>query len=423
MKDRLLHYLRNCCESALHELYPAGIPKKVSQRFEREINYLSEKPDCHDDFLLFKELSDAVRRACGKLHLGGTISNSILIYLLGDLELNPMPAHYYCPHCGYYHEQPEAVAGLDLPEEKCPHCKTVLRRDGFSLREEYVWKASSGMTFEYRMTSRVIPLARKVIERHYAGQHRHTALLGWQSSEKITASGVVIFPAEKSLADYSEHIGITCDGEDCLCHDWRLFEQGDLKKVLLLSIDWLDRLDDLQWETGILNDSMIPESLSDISCQDILNVSVLSQDEFGVFCRQRPATFREKVNLLAAAHNTYKAEDSDSSLAYFERLLDDPLLLSCPIYTRDDAFDMLRSIYKDADRAFLDAENMRKGKFCDGRCEFDPAAPDAVRDLAQHIAYLFPRVHIQWYALQYMRLAKYLKLDRRAYCKVMRSRE
>ena len=77
------------------------------------------------------------------------------------------------------------------------------------------------------------------------------------------------------------------------------------------------------------------------------------------------------------------------------------MLLSCPIYTRDDAFDMLRSIYKDADRAFLDAENMRKGKFCDGRCEFDPAAPDAVRDLAQHIAYLFPRVHIQWYALQY----------------------
>ena len=47
MKDRLLHYLRNCCESALYELYPAGIPKEVSQRFEREINYLSEKPDCH----------------------------------------------------------------------------------------------------------------------------------------------------------------------------------------------------------------------------------------------------------------------------------------------------------------------------------------------------------------------------------------
>ena len=252
MKDHPLHDLRNCCENTLHELYPAGIPKEVSQRFEREMNYLSEKLDCLDDFLLFKELSDAVNQACGKLCLAGTLANSILIYLLGDHELNPMPAHYYCPHCGYYHEQPEAASGLDLPEGKCPHCRAVLRRDGFSLREEYVWKTSSEMTFEYRMTSRVIPLARKVIERHYAGQYRHTALLGWPSSEGIMASGIVIFPVEKSLAEYNEFVGITYDGEDCLCYDWRMFKQSGLKKVLLLCIDWLDRLDELKWETGIL---------------------------------------------------------------------------------------------------------------------------------------------------------------------------
>ena len=40
MENSTLHYLCNCCESALHELYPAGIPKEVSQRLEREINYL-----------------------------------------------------------------------------------------------------------------------------------------------------------------------------------------------------------------------------------------------------------------------------------------------------------------------------------------------------------------------------------------------
>lgn len=66
MKNRSVQYLRNCCEDALHELYPAGIPNEVSQRFEQEIDYLSEKPDCHDDFLLFKELSDAAKRTCGK---------------------------------------------------------------------------------------------------------------------------------------------------------------------------------------------------------------------------------------------------------------------------------------------------------------------------------------------------------------------
>jgi len=39
--------------------------------------------------------------------------------------------------------------------------------------------------------------------------------------------------------------------------------------------------------------------------------------------------------------------------------------------------------------------------------------------LPQHISYLFPRAFGQWRMLQYMRLAKYLKLDRRAYCKVV----
>ena len=184
MKNRSVQYLRNCCEDALHELYPAGIPNEVSQRFEQEIDYLSEKPDCHDDFLLFKELSDAAKRTCGKLYLAGTITNSILIYLLGDHELNPMPAHYYCPNCGYYHEESQAVVGLDLPERNCPHCRSALRRDGFSLREEYVWKASSEMTFEYRMTSRVIPLARKVIERHCSAGKTATSwkYLAWSFS-------------------------------------------------------------------------------------------------------------------------------------------------------------------------------------------------------------------------------------------------
>ena len=299
MKDQPLYDLRTCCEDALRELYPAGIPNEVSLRLEREINCLLQKPDYIDNFLLFKELSHAVKRTCGKLYLTGTITNSILIYLLGDHELNPMPAHYYCPNCGYYHEEPQAVVGLDLPERNCPHCRSVLRRDGFSLREEYVWKASSEMTFEYRMTSRVIPLARKVIERHYAGQHRHTALLGWQNSDQLEVSGMVILPAGKGLADYQEYVGITQDGKECLCYDWRLFERENLKKILLLRLNLLDILDKVQWETGTLADGITPEDLYDVSCQDILNTSVLEQGEFTALFIQRPKTFQEKMDLLS----------------------------------------------------------------------------------------------------------------------------
>lgn len=44
MKDQPLYNLRTCCEDALCELYPAGIPNEVSLRLEREINCLSQKP-------------------------------------------------------------------------------------------------------------------------------------------------------------------------------------------------------------------------------------------------------------------------------------------------------------------------------------------------------------------------------------------
>ena len=419
MKDQPLYDLRTCCEDALRELYPAGIPNEVSLRLEREINCLLQKPDYIDNFLLFKELSHAVKRTCGKLYLTGTITNSILIYLLGDHELNPMPAHYYCPNCGYYHEEPQAVVGLDLPERNCPHCRSVLRRDGFSLREEYVLKASSEMTFEYRMTSRVIPLARKVIERHYAGQHRHTALLGWQNSDQLEVSGMVILPAGKGLADYQEYVGITQDGKECLCYDWRLFERENLKKILLLRLNLLDILDKVQWETGTLADGITPEDLYDVSCQDILNTSVLEQGEFTALFIQRPKTFQEKMDLLSATHNTYRAEGSCDSFVSFQEFSKNPQFLSCPIYTRDDVFDMLRQIYKDADKAFFDAEDVRKGRGHDGTCAFSAEVPSELKKISQHISYLFPRAFGQWYMLQYMRLAKYLKLDRRTYCKVV----
>lgn len=152
-----------------------------------------------DDLLLFKELSDAIRQACRKLYVAGMTTNSIL----GDHELNPMPAHYYCSHCGFYQEKPQTVVGMDLPEESCPHCGEPLRRDGFSLREEYVWKESLTDCFEYRLMTRTFPLVCKTIEAHYAGQQRCTALLGMPQYEGTKVFGMAVFPAGVHPTDHA----------------------------------------------------------------------------------------------------------------------------------------------------------------------------------------------------------------------------
>ena len=84
---------------------------------------------------------------------------------------------------------------------------------------------------------------------------------------------------------------------------------------------------------------------------------------------------------------------------------------------------MLRQIYKNAGEAFLDAEDVRKGRGHNGTCVFSAEVPEELKKITQHVSYLFPRAFGQWHMLQYMRLAKYLKLDRHAYCKVISSQK
>ena len=161
------------------------------------------------------------------------------------------------------------------------------------------------------------------------------------------------------------------------------------------------------------------DHLSDISCQDIYNAAVLPEDEYRSLCRRKPASFREKMDIISAVHNSYSKRGENEKAISFPEIAEEPLFLTSPIYTRDDGYDLLRALYEDDDRADLDARKLWKGAFRNGRHTLGTEAPDTLKELAQCTRYLFPRVFGQWRMLQYMRLAKYLKPDRRAYCKTV----
>lgn len=130
--------LQRCCRTALEKLYPAGVPPTAMWRYHREMRLLERaKKSVIDEFLLFKELSDAAQKLFSKIYVPSPVQGTMLIYLLGDHDLNPLPAHYYCTACGYYTEPRGVAVGLDLPPANCPHCGRLLRRDGFSLRRQW----------------------------------------------------------------------------------------------------------------------------------------------------------------------------------------------------------------------------------------------------------------------------------------------
>ena len=138
-----------CCERRLEEYYRAGVPQIVSERLNREIKEHLETTDEATlvQMLSFRERSKSAHNVGKLLWPAGAVTNTIFTFLLGYRQPNPLPAHYYCEECGFF-ELEELTFGIDLPERKCPRCGKRLRRDGFSLPEEFAWGKKNELYYE-----------------------------------------------------------------------------------------------------------------------------------------------------------------------------------------------------------------------------------------------------------------------------------
>lgn len=130
--------VKDACNHQLTLLYPAGIPEFVKLRYELELSFLKNS-NVQDNFEILRLLFIEAKKSSTLIGMRGTIMGSFIYYLLSNNSFNPLPAHYYCPECGYF-EQPEThLFGIDLPEKFCPHCGKTILADGFNLSPESVW--------------------------------------------------------------------------------------------------------------------------------------------------------------------------------------------------------------------------------------------------------------------------------------------
>lgn len=148
-RDEKIKEIVSCCERRLGEYYRAGVPQIISERLNREIKDHLETTDeaTLDQMLSFRERSKAAHNDGKLLWPAGAVTNTIFTFLLGRCQPNPLPSHYYCKECGFF-ELGELTFGLDLPERNCPRCGKRLRRDGFSLPEEFAWGKKNELYYE-----------------------------------------------------------------------------------------------------------------------------------------------------------------------------------------------------------------------------------------------------------------------------------
>jgi len=122
------------CKERLVALYGEKPHKEILNRLDKELSLLNYQ-DHASLWLLFHKLSQGVKDLHEGTLCGGTAGSTLVSYLLGATDVNPLPAHYHCTCCNYT-EFSEKESGYDLPKKLCPHCNKPMKADGHNIPYE-----------------------------------------------------------------------------------------------------------------------------------------------------------------------------------------------------------------------------------------------------------------------------------------------
>lgn len=422
-----LAHLRRCCDAALEQLYPAGVPPKVMWRYHYEMRLLARaEKGVADRFLLFKEISNAAQKMFSKIYAYGAIQGTMLVYLLGDHDLNPMPAHYYCTSCGYYEEPHSATVGLDLSMADCPQCGKPLRRDGFTLRQQFAENAILGGYFEYGFSPAFYPIGCSVIEKHYRRRGKCAVpAVDWNDDTAMyEPCGMVVLPKGKTMDTMPMHLKV-CDRTGILSVDTTHLDEVP-SPIRLDCLPFLDQIETLQRESGILFSELPIIKTTKSLLQDILDTGIPTESERRILRRQKPTAIGGIMDCLAANCNVYcnpKKPCADENMEQFCTLQTDKKFAKCfaqyPIYTCESLYELLIKIGYSRKESFDMTEEIRKAQWHIHPQLRNPSLPPKLIWLCAHTIYLSSRITGGWLGLQYLRMAQYLHITPQVFYRTM----
>ena len=131
------------CEQALHEKYGEHADALIMERYQAELKrILSTEYEVY--FVLAHMLSKKSKELGYRTMQRSDAGASFVAYLMGITEVNPLPPHYYCPHCKRveFVDAKMYSSGLDLncygsKQKKCPVCNTPLIGQGNNIYPDF----------------------------------------------------------------------------------------------------------------------------------------------------------------------------------------------------------------------------------------------------------------------------------------------
>ncbi|MEW6307739.1 MAG: PolC-type DNA polymerase III [Bacillota bacterium] len=453
--------LRSLATERATGLYGDPLPPQVAARLAPELDSITANGFAAIFILAAQAVtcSEALGYLVGSR---GSVGSSLVAYLCGITEVNPLTPHYRCGACRHVEF---AVgwggSGFDLPARDCPGCGKPLSRDGHdipfevfmgldgkkvpdidlnfsgtcqaevhrrleeSLGAERVFRAGTVATvaektafgFVKGYLERTGKTVRRAEETRLA-----LGICGVKRTTGRHPGGLVILPEDRRIEEFTPVQYPANDTRSGLVTTHFDYDSlsDQLVKLDLLGHDDPTMLRLLQDYTGV-DPRTLP--MDDPDTMAIFSVAgsaktplpggklgTVGIPEFGTrFVRQMleetlPASFSDLVRIAGLSHGTGVWLDNAQTLIRAGRTLSE--VICC----RDDIMLHLRRRGLDPRQAFQIMETIRKGKKLGQADEAAMAAcgvPDWYRAACRRIEYLFPKAHAAAYVMMSFRVAWY----------------
>ena len=130
-KVKLHHWVQRAYDK-LRKKYGESPNEEILLRFYTEEKYFFRNEERTKNLGMLLKLKERAEGMGEQIYSFGVTRASLIAYLLGVMDENPLPPHYYCPTCKKVEFINEKKLPWDMPSKPCT-CGCEMQADGFDI--------------------------------------------------------------------------------------------------------------------------------------------------------------------------------------------------------------------------------------------------------------------------------------------------